>query len=392
MANSNLWTRTTLLGWGTPTLNYAWTDLPKTIDHANERIGVVFTAREDCSLTHANVPCENVTGTSPYYKVQLWPMSASNGQPDMTGTVLAETADFQGSVTGAWPYTKILQQAFTSPFSAVAGTVYAMVIMYADDGSTIDGSNYCKFEYTGGRENYAAGVGGYIETYSGSATTFYSNGTYHPLITCKTDKTYDLGGTLHCGDASNTMTSAGLRTCNKITMPAAVSGAGLEMYCIGFNIQGAFLDSADEAKVGCWDASGSELCDPTSYDADHGVATGMGDIGHYLGTSTVYFSEPVQMTTGNSYYVGSEAISGYVQTSFKMFDAFQSECERSWPMAGLIEGAYWNGSSWSDSWAGSGAGKSRWLINPIISDLHGTSSGGGGGGSSIPGPSIGVIG
>jgi len=292
----------------------------------------------------------------------------------MTGTPLAETAAFQGSITGSWPYIKLLQEAFSSPATASKGTMYAMVVVYAS--GTIDGSNYCDFEYTFGRASYEAGAGDWIQTYSGSATTWYSNGTYHAGLTCKTNKTYDLGGTLHIGEASNTMTSAGLRTCQKITMPAAVDGAGLEMYCIGFNIQGSFLDSSDQAKVGCWDASGSELCDPTTYEAGDGVGGTMGNIGHYLGTSRVYFAEPLQMTTGNTYYIGAEHVSGYVQTSFKMFGAYQSECERSWPMAGLVEGAYWNGSSWSDSWAGSGAGKSRWLINPIISDLYGTSSGG----------------
>ena len=190
--------------------------------------------------------------------------------------------------------------------------------------------------------------------------------------------------------AAKTLTVAGYRLCNKITMPAAVSGAGLEMYCIGFQMSGLIASGTSECKVGAWNEAGAELCDSTQYDAEHGVGYTSGQIGRSGGGATVYFSEPLLMSTGNVYYIGLENVSGNTYASYKIFDAYTSECERSWPMAGHCEAAYWDGSSWADSWSGSGAGKCRLLLNPIISDLYGTASGGGG--SSIPGPSIGVIG
>ena len=90
----------------------------------------------------------------------------------------------------------------------------------------------------------------------------------------------------------------------------------------------------------------------------------------------MYFAEPLLMSTGNVYYIGLENVSGNTFASYKIFDAYTAECERSWPMAGHCNAAYWGGSSWSDSWSGSGAGKCRLVLNPIISDLYGTSSGG----------------
>ena len=391
MANSYLWNKTMLLGWGAPSTTYDTMDLANTLDHENEGVGVVFTAREDCSLTHANVLIDAVTGTSPYYKVQLWPMSdAGNGQPDMSGTVLAETAGFQGSLTGAFPYTKLFQPAFTSPYSATAGTMYAMIIQH--DSGTIDGSNNCGFTATSGRRDYyTCGAGGYLQAYSGSRTTWYGSGLYIPGLTCVTDKAYDLGGVMAVETSATTLTVAGYRACNKITMPAAVSDAGLEMYCIGIQMSGAIATGTSEFKVGAWDVDGNELCDPTEYDAEHGVGFASGQIGRTLGGATMYFAEPLLMSTGNAYYIGLENVSGNTFASFKIFDAYQSECERSWPMAGLVEAAYWAGSSWSDSWTGSAGGKNRWLINPIISDLYGTAAGGGGGGSTT-GATMGVIG
>ena len=394
MANSNLWRDTSLYGWGYAHQGAGYTDTPKSLDHANVGVGVTFTTTEDCDITHMNFCCSSVYGTSPYYKVKLWAMvdDGTNYNPDMSGSPLAESAAFQVTIDGYNPsYFNLHEVAFTSAYSATKGTTYMATVVY--DSGTIDGSNKAYIEWCAGRNYSYGGMTGVCQSYSGSATDWYGSSTYMPAISVTTDEGYNLGGTLHLGDNSFTVTTNGHRVCQKITMPAEVDGAGLEMYCIGLHVSGAAANTTDHMKVGAWDAAGNALISIATHKADWS-SHGNGSIGHYLGEYRVYFAEPLLMTSGNVYYIGWEGDNSSgsctIQSSYFSFDEDQTTCERSWPMAGKVEGAHWDGSSWNDSWTNSGRGKSRWLINPIISDLYGTSSGGGG--SSISGPSMGIIG
>ena len=391
MADTRNWMKTTLTGWGAPTEGFGYTDASKTCDHENEGVGVVFQVQEDCSITHGTGFCDAVTGTSPYWKMQLWPMSTSyDGQPDMTGTVLAETAEFQGTVEAGWPYTKLLKQAFTSPYSATAGQTLCCLLKYSS--GTIDGSNSCNWDYASGRASYRCGVGGYLESYSGSATTWYGNGTYQPRMTVTTDKTYDLGGYPHLGEANYYMGVSGYRYANKITLPAA--DPGLEMHVVGLQICGNIANGTDSIIAGAWDSDGDELIADNTISTVVSVGQQMGDIGFYLGVAEIYFKETLTIVSGGTYYLGIENDSGTLYGAFKVFDDWADDCNRSWPMGANIEAAIYLpfGGGWADNWAGSGSDKTRFLINPIVSDIHGTSSGGGGSANATMISTMGVMG
>jgi hypothetical protein len=299
---------------------------------------------------------------------------SGDGQPDMSGTVLAETAAFQGSAEAGWPYTKLLKTAFVAPYAATAGQTLCLMVNYSS--GTIDASNSCTWKYESGRSMYRAGVGGYLESYSGSATVWYGNGTYQPVMTVTTDKSYDLGGYPLLGDANYYMGVSGYRYANKITVPA---GGDIEMHVVGLQINGSISNGTDSIIIGAWDSDGDELIADNTISTLVSVGQQMGDIGFYLGAAEIYFKETLTMTSGNSYYLGIENPgSSSLYGAFKVFDDWTADCNRSWPMGANIEAAVYLpfGGGWTDSWAGSGSGKTRFLINPIVSDIHGTASGG----------------
>ena len=394
MADTRAWMKTVLTGWGMPSEIFGYTDSTKAIDHANERQGVSFQVQEDCSITHGTAFCATIVGTSPYMKLQLWPMSTTvDGQPDTSGTVLAETAEFQGSVqTGDWPLVKMLKTAFTSPYSATAGQVLCLILTHSS--GTIDGSNHCTWKFRSGRAQYRAGIGAYLESYEADADAFTSSGTYQPLMTVTTDKTYDLGGYPMLAEAYYYFGTSGYRTANKITLPAA--DPGIEIHVNGIQVAANIANGTDQITVGAWDSDGDALITGNIIDTQQSTGQTAGDIGYYLGSSNIYFKDTLTMTSGNSYWIGIENTADSTNSlycDFVIFDDWADECNRSWPMGSNIEGNIYLpfGGGWADNWAGSGSDKSRFLINPIISDIQGTSSGGGGG-SSISGPSIGVIG
>jgi len=367
------------------------TDAAKTIDHANESCGVAFQVKEDCSLTGGKVFCQGVTGYSPYYKLQLWPMStATGGQVDMSGYALAETAAFVGTVSGTWPYSLLHDVSFTSPYTATQGQRLALVLVYSS--GTIDGSNYAKWDYISGRCEYINGYLSVLETYSSSSTTWSTSGSYYPSMVCTTNKSYDVGGVLSVVSASQYVPGTGQKLANKITMPAAVDGAGLELHAIGIRLNGGwtyFADGADTFKIGAWNSSGTELIDTLTLDADESGGYSKGNVGMYLGDADIFFGETLTLNSGDVVYYGFETDSGALYNPYHIFGAYETECLRSWPLGSMISGQYWASSSWANlGTALEVAG--RWGMSLILSDMHGTSSGGAS--ESANKPTMGVIG
>jgi hypothetical protein len=230
-----------------------------------------------------------------------------------------------------------------------------------------------------------------LETYSGSATTWYSNGTYYPSIVCTTNKSYDLGGVISTGSSSKYLPT-GKRTANKITMPAEVSGAGLEFHAIGIRLNGGWTylaDSTDTFTIGAWNSSGTELIPALTLDADSSAGYGLGNVGIYLGDTDIFFGETLTLNSGDVVYYGFETASGALYNPYHHFGAYETECLRSWPLGSMIDGQYWDGSSWATC-ATTSEVAGRWGLSLILSDMHGTSAGGGG--ASANKPTMGVIG
>jgi len=354
-------------------------DAPKLMNDADISFGVIFQVPEDCNLTHANILCKSVAGTQPYFKCQLWPMDTSNNaQPDTSGTVLAETAAYQHS-------TGVNKTAFTSAYSATQGQVLCCIIVHSS--GTIDGSNYCELEYISGRTVYWSGFNTMIQR-SASGGSYTTNGSYYPSVTVTTNKTYDVGGVMNHGYMNAYTGTTGYRYAQKFILPA---DKNLELHCVGFRMNSHSLDGTDVAKIGAWNAAGAELIDTQTIDADTGGGQTAGSIGFYLGESQLYFAETLTMVSGGTYYLGIEHVSGGIYLDMLGLGDDYDEMSRAYPGKGWVDkAAYWNGSSWDEDWVGgSTMTPGRFLISPILSDMHGVA---GGGGSSIPGPSIGVIG
>ena len=374
MSDTSAFMRTVLLTY--PATGMAYTGDPtKAMDTDTDGSGVVFQVTEDCELTHGNIICTAVAGTSPYYKFEVWPMATTgNGVPDTTGTVLAESADFQCTAD-------LMKVAFTSSYSATQGQILCLLMVYADDGSTIDGSNYATVEQTNGRWSYWTGTQVYLNK---STSTWGNNGTYFPAMVVTTDKAYDLGGAMNYGASGLTTSTPGDIFAQKFVMPADKL---LELHVIGFRFAGDMIGGSDVVDVGAWDASGDPLIDLCTIDADQGGGQS-NQFGFYLGESEVYFAEALTMVSGGTYYIGAECVSGTFGLQLLGMGADFDAMQRGYPGAGWCRASMWDGSSWDDDWS-SPSTPGRFMVSPILSDMHGVA---GGGGSSIPGPSVGVIG
>ena len=378
MADTSAFMHTVLSTYPAIGLRYTG-DAPKLMNDADISFGVVFQVPEDCSLTHANILCKSVAGTQPYFKCQLWPMSTTtNGQPDTSGTVLAETASYQHSAG-------VNKTAFTGAYSATQGQVFCCIIVH--DTGTIDGSNYCELEYIAGRNTYWSGYNTMIQRGSGGGS-YTSSGAYYPSVTVTTNKTYDVGGVMNHGYTGMFLGSAGHKLANKFVLPA---DKNLELHCVGFRMNSMSFDGGDVANIGAWDAACEPLIDLQSIDADTGAGQTLGSIGFYLGETVLYFAETLTMVSGGTYYIGIENVSDNIYLDMLQFGDDYDEMVRAYPMQGICKAAKWDGASWSEDWVGGTTSTpGRFILSPVISDMHGVA--GGGGGSSIPAPSIGVIG
>jgi len=334
------------------------------LDSNDDGIGVLCQSPKALSLTGVNFICNSVTGTSPYFKAQIWPMSTtSNHQPDTSGTVLAETAAFQCSVG-------LNSVSFSSPFTTTAGMMFCCIIVHSS--GTIDSSNQVGLEYIGGRVRGSQGPGMAMRENNGGTWTF--NLEYYGSMTVTTDQGYHLGGHLNHGYGAVTVETAGHRFGGRFTIPASsASNADLEMHCTGFLFQWGVANSTDVIKAGAWNSAGTELATSGNIDADQVGGGSSGSIGYYLGTSRVYFQEPLTMITGGTYYLGFEHVSGSIIHNYLQMGADIATMQKSYPGGDWCRSAAWEGSAWDEDFDGSDS-PGRVLISPLLSDIHGTSS------------------
>ena len=166
--------------------------------------GVTFRVKGACSITHAATGLTTAAGTFGTYKYQLWPMSSTVGAPDLTGTVLAETATF--SVAAGYT---IHEQAFPSPYSATAGQMLAVLLIPV----AVSGSNYCSWYHRGpDSKGYFAHPGNLISN-DGGSSWLTTGAEYYPGIGLKTDKNFSLAGLPHKGSASMSQVNQALLRC-----------------------------------------------------------------------------------------------------------------------------------------------------------------------------------
>lgn len=387
MANTFEWNDTFIATFPDAEFGYA-NDNAWSMNSSTDAFGCGFQVPEAMSLTHGNVYCAGKTGTSPFYKLQVWPMSAtSNTTPDTSGTVLAETADFQA--TYSFPGV-LLKEAFLTPYSATAGEILCVIAVYADDGSTIDGSNFAQFLYTKGRQGQMTGLPSVLLRTTGAwyanSEVFYPSG---PYIT--TDKTYDIGGTPCALATALVIGGDGDLGALKMTLPAAIDGVGINLFCKGIKYAGFGPAGDDVFRCGIWNSSGVALIRSPEMLGKKGGGSTPGAFGHYLSMTDMLFGDVLELTSGNTYYLGVERVSGSFNMSTHRFDG-NNDMFRAWPGGENFKGSYWDASDGSPAWDdefGSSFGEGRTFISPLLSDIQGTSAGGGG---STTGATMGVIG
>ena len=332
---------------------------------ADDAVLTVFQCNEACDLTGAMAHCRYVTGTSPYYKFELFALDTSAFFTP-TGSALATTAGFQAVHNGN------CSANFTSAYTCTTGQPLGLKLSYAS--GTIDGSNWADFiQYTGTMKFQIMPMSAY---WNGSA--WISTVDSYPAQVVHTDLTTgaDFGGIFNIEAGSyESLGSSGDRMCQRMQIPASEN---LELHIQGFRYQGRAENAAGgDITVGIWNAAGAALASKT-IDTHHQQQ----HAGLYWARD-YYFGDIATVASGDVVYLGFER-NGGGQINVQYSKPNGLDGLKSWPGGDAFYASEWDGSSWTDDPI------RRLHLNPILSSIHG--AGGGGGGSSIPGPSIGVIG
>jgi hypothetical protein len=345
--------------------NYTVTNLR--LDAATELMAVVFMVPEDCNITGMACYAETLNGTSPTYMMNIQGCLDDYPKPD--GTILGSgtaKAEFAPTSSGSRE-----AHDLDTPLAVTGGTVLAGVLEYAS--GTINSSNRVRFTEKIGTVHYTQlpihwqyGIGG--GSWNGSVDAW-------PVLTVTTDLGYDIGGIFNIGPADTTLSDTGNRWTMRIEIPA---DENLELHVDGFRYYGSGPGGsyADKSyKVGMWNDSGTELAS-TTIDSDQGDL----DFDYY--SRNYYFDEPVTIVSGEVFYCGFEETGDDI--SLRYADVVHADGLRSWPGGSVFTLGTWSAyySTWTEDQT------SRPIIDLILSSVHGS----GGGGSSIPGPSMGVIG
>ena len=339
------------------------------LDSATEKFAVVFQVPGACDLTGATVRVQG-RASPPDYKMTLQGVDGS-GDPD--GVALATTAGWTAV------YRTNHEIAFTSAYTATQGQVLALVVEY--DSGTIGGSNYAQFQPRGTYRRYQS-FPYFTSTTDGS--TWNADTDEYPLITVQTDQDWDCGGIYAMGLGSEyaDADAVGERYTQKMLIP---SGENIEFHVTGFNFLGRVMadavpPSSGPCKAGIWTADGTCLASVTRDEDQTGTFPSQEH------TTTMYtFTSTATCTDGVAYYLGFECLDVAAPLNVGYVNLEIENGLRSWPGQDAFHAAAFA----SDGTTISEDKTKRLCLNPIISSLHGA---GGGGGSSIPGPSMGVIG
>ena len=373
-----------------------------TIDSLDDAMFMGFTTYEACDLTGGAFYLDTLTGTSPFFKMQLWPLfdnpptGSAYGSIDMTGTVLAETANFQGAASDTRT-----EVAFGSAYTAAKGEKLGLLLRYIS--GTIDSSNKISVEYASGKsDDMAFPWISHTTNFDtgGAGPNWAAAAAITPNMTVTTDQDYDLGGPFSVGTGNQytglggtgILDTEGDKVCNKMVIPS--SDKPIEFVVGGFRHYGVGAQYDKEIKIGVWNAAGSFLGGSVTWDPDmQGQAGDSSDA-----FVNYYFDTNVTMESAGTYYIGFERKTEDFTLGRQIVSEITDTAEeasalkpfRSWPLGANCRMFIWDAAAGSPAWALHTADKpySRLLLDPIIHDIHGA----GGGGSSIPGPSMGVIG
>ena len=173
------------------------------------------------------------------------------------------------------------------------------------------------------------------------------------------------------------ITTSGDRFAQRLLIP---SSENIELHVDGFRFYGNVENSAGaEFKIGVWPASGSALAETT---IDSSQQNGQMATTPY--SRDYIFDDDVTLSAGTVFYLGYEHAGGGSGNDLNIsyLQPGGTAGLKSWPGGAAFYASKYASSSWTDDVT------KRLLLHPILSSVHGA----GGGGSSIPAPSMGVIG
>ena len=344
---------------------YNWT-----FDDSADALITLFQCEEACELTGAMAFCNSIQGTSPFYKFELFAVDTSSYFTP-TGSALATTAGFQVTTASNQSHN------FTSPLTVTQGQVLCLKLRHADDGSTIDGSNYAVFKYASAIVRY--NLFPMSATWGGSSWSASSN-KYYPSMVVHTDLAagVDFGGVYNTGSGSaEFITTGGDRYALRMEIPASEN---LEFHIDGFRYTGKVENSGGgDVIAGIWNAAGVALATVTidSYQQNYQMDTN--NSRDYL------FDATATVASGDVVYLGFQHTGGGAGDNINISYAQPNGADglKSWPGGDSFYASGYDGSSWTDDKT------KRLMLNPILSSVHGTGSGGG---ASTFAATMGVIG
>jgi len=293
-------------------------------------------------------------GAGNKYKWQLWPASTSTAGPDMSGTVLAESAEILGAQERQ-------SGTFTAAYAASKGDVLVLVLAV-----------------TARANSWTAKMGGWandnfmpaaIYSYDNGSSWYSANYDAWPGLTATTNKDYDLGGIAH--DNPNSYypnNTSNYKIVNKVTLPEETNG--IDFHVSGFYYCGFLSNSyaAAEFRVGVWDAAGDAVVPVKTYD----YPTGFGAQPQYAHGCELLFSSPVKMTSGNAYYVGFQFVEA--TGTVTVMDLAGDNAMKAWPGGAWMVAYKDEGSGWTAT-NGDAGQAGRIAMNLILTDVHGAVQG-----------------
>ena len=313
---------------------------------ADDATMTIFQCEEDCNLTGAMARCRFVTGTSPYYKFELFALDTS-AYFTPTGSALATTAGFQAVHNGDCTHN------FTSPYTCTAGQTLCLKLSHAS--GTIDGSNWADFLYYTATMKFQLMP---MTAYWGGSS-WIANNQYYPSQVVHTNLATgaDFGGIYNIAAGGyESLGSTGDRYAQRMQIPASEN---LELHIQGFRYHGRAENSGGgDIIVGIWNAAGVALSTQTIDTHHQNYQAGQSYARDY------YFGDTVTVASGEVVYLGFERNGGgQINVQYSKPNGLLGL--KSWPGGDAFYASEWDGSSWTDD------NTRRLHLNPILSSVHG---------------------
>jgi hypothetical protein len=324
------------------------------LDASGKKVGYVFIAVEDDTITHLWAWASTIT-SPPVYRISLQSIDLSAGIP--SGTILGGGSPASGTFT---PVAGAQWVALANPIAVTAGSPYAIVIDYSS-GTIAATTNTASFAVSmASLSEGRHGLPYTVQDATGSNWSKAGSLTNNICIFGYKSATHSYGLPVSGSKVSDSaLASSGHRATLKLTMPAG-HGASYKVS----KIRATMLTGTTGGtwKVGIWDAAGTELASVT---VDTDLVYNLNNE-RSISCPLPSASRPT-LLFGTPYYFGVERVDRNI--SLINLDLLQNSDLSALPGGDGWFLATWNGSAWTEFQA------QRPLIELALADW--TAGGGG---------------